>query len=90
MVFVSFRNIFSDNRRDKTFIILSRKAQIFFPEFNIRLYDKNSESDYFFFLHQIQNIFFEKKHNPPPSQDKEKKKAQHNMYWTPLDANKHK
>jgi hypothetical protein len=30
----------------------------FFPEFNIRLYDKNSESDYFFFLHQNQNIFF--------------------------------
>jgi hypothetical protein len=28
---------------------LSRKAQIFFPGFNIRLYDKNSESDYFFF-----------------------------------------
>jgi hypothetical protein len=26
-------------------------------EFNIRLYDKNSESDYFFFLHQNQNIF---------------------------------
>jgi hypothetical protein len=37
---------------------LSRKAGIFFPEFNIRLYDKNSESDYFFFLHQNQNIFF--------------------------------
>ena len=47
----------------------------FFPEFNIRLYDKNSESDFFFFLHQnqniffsnigIQNIFLEKKHNPP-------------------------
>ena len=30
----------------------------FFPEFNIRLYDKNSESNYFFFLHQNQNIFF--------------------------------
>jgi hypothetical protein len=30
----------------------------FFPEFYIRLYDKNSESDYFFFLHQNQNIFF--------------------------------
>ena len=54
----------------------SRKARIFFPEFNIRLYDKNSESDYFFFLHQNQNIFFsnignqniflEKNHNPPP------------------------
>jgi hypothetical protein len=37
---------------------LSREAQIFFPEFNIRLYDKNSESDYFFSLHQNQNIFF--------------------------------
>ena len=37
---------------------LSRKAQFFFPDFHIRLYDKNSESHYFFFLHQIQNIFF--------------------------------
>jgi hypothetical protein len=36
---------------------LSCKSEIFFPEFNIRLYDKNSESDYFFFLHQNQNIF---------------------------------
>ena len=36
---------------------LSRKVQFFFPEFNMRLYDKNSESD-FFFLHQNQNIFF--------------------------------
>ena len=45
-------------------------------EFNIRLYDKNSESDYFYFLHQIENIFFsnignqniflEKKYTPPP------------------------
>jgi hypothetical protein len=30
-------------------IFLSWKTRIFFPEFNIRLYDKNSESDYFFF-----------------------------------------
>ena len=54
---------------------LSRKARIIFPEFNIKLYDKNSESDYFFFLHKNQNIFFsnignqnifsEKNHNPP-------------------------
>ena len=54
---------------------LLREARIFFPEFNIRLYDKNFESDYFFFLHQNQNIFFsntgnqniflEKNHNPP-------------------------
>jgi hypothetical protein len=28
---------------------LLRKAQIFFPEFTFTLYDKNSESDYFFF-----------------------------------------
>ena len=57
------------------FYFLSHKARIFFLEFNIRLYDKNSESDYFFFLYQNQNIFFsnienpniflEKKHNPP-------------------------
>ena len=57
---------------------MSRKVRNFFPEFNIRLYDKNSESDYFFFLlHQNQNIFFsnignqnillEKNHSPPPS-----------------------
>jgi hypothetical protein len=55
---------------------LLREARIFFPEFNIRLYDKNFESDYFFFLHQNPNIFFsntgnqnfflKKKHNPPP------------------------
>ena len=48
---------------------------LFFPKFNIRLYDKNSELDYFFFLHQNQNIFFsnignqniflEKNYNPP-------------------------
>ena len=30
------------------YYFLSRNAQIFFPEFSIRLYDKNSESDLFF------------------------------------------
>ena len=48
---------FSDNTRVRIFIFLSRKAQFFFPEFNIRLYDKNSESDYFFFSTKIR-IFF--------------------------------
>jgi hypothetical protein len=58
------------------FIFFVARSVIFFPKFNIRLYDKNSESDYFFSLHQNQNIFFsnirnqniflEKKHNPPP------------------------
>ena len=56
-IFLSFRIFFSDNKRVRIFIFLSRQAQIFFPELNIRLYDKNSESDYFFFLHQNQNIF---------------------------------
>ena len=64
--FFSSRTFFSDNTKVRIF---------FFPEFNIRLYDKNYESDYFFFLHQNQNIFFskignqniffEKNHNPP-------------------------
>jgi hypothetical protein len=45
---------------------LSRKAQIFFPEFNIRLYDKNSESDYFFFLPPKPEFFFRKKTITPP------------------------
>jgi hypothetical protein len=46
--FVSFRIFFSDNTRVRILIFLSRKAQFFFQEFNIRLYDKNFESDYFF------------------------------------------
>ena len=57
MVFFSFRIIFSRTSRDRILIFLLRKAQFFSPEFNTRLYDKNSESDYFFFLHQNQNIF---------------------------------
>ena len=53
--------------------ILSRIARIFFPEFNIRLYDKNSESHYFFFpptkseyffqQHWESEYVFRKKHN---------------------------
>ena len=48
---------------------------IFFPECNIRLYDKNSESDYFFFpppkseyffqQHWESEYFFRKKPYPP-------------------------
>jgi hypothetical protein len=55
---------------------LSREAQFFFPEFNIRLYDKNSESDNFFFPPPKSEYFFqqhweseyfilEKNHTPP-------------------------
>ena len=38
---------------------MSRKARNFFPEFNIRLYDKNSESDYFFFPPPKSKYFFQ-------------------------------
>ena len=40
-------------------LILSREAQFFFPEFNIRLYDKNSESDYFFLPPPKSEYFFQ-------------------------------
>ena len=63
--FVLFKNFFSDNTELEYLFFLSKEAQFFFPEFNIRLYDKNSESD-FFFLHQNQQhweseYFFRKK-----------------------------
>ena len=48
--FASFRNFFRTTRE--------LGYLFFFLEFNIRLYDENSESDYFFFLHQNQIIFF--------------------------------
>jgi hypothetical protein len=75
MVFCFVQNFFFRTTQELEYFFLSRKARIFFPEFNIRLYDKNSESDYFFFIHQNQNIFFSnignqniflgKNHNPP-------------------------
>jgi hypothetical protein len=58
-------------------LFLSRKVRNFVPEFKIRLYDKNSESDYFFFpppkseyffqQHWESEFFLEKNHNPPSS-----------------------
>jgi hypothetical protein len=56
MFFFSFRIFFSDNTRVRIFIFFVAQSAKFFPVFDIRLYDKNSESD-FFFLHQNQNIF---------------------------------
>ena len=59
MVFVSFRIFFWTTQELEYLFFLSRKAQIFIPEFNIRLYYKNSNNQInFFFLHQKQNIFF--------------------------------
>ena len=57
--FVSFRKIFSDNTRVRILFFLSRKARNFFPEFNIRLYDKNSESDYLSFPPPKSEYFFQ-------------------------------
>ena len=55
--FVSFKIVYSNNTRVSIFIFLVAQSANCFPEFHIRLYDKNSES-YFFCLHQNQNIFF--------------------------------
>ena len=62
-------------RITRVWFILLRKARIFFSEFNIRLYDKNSESYYFFFpppkseyffqQHWESEYFFRNKHTPP-------------------------
>jgi hypothetical protein len=58
MVFCFVQKFFFRTTQDLEYLFfLSRESQIFFPEFNIRLYDKNSESDYFFFSTKIR-IFF--------------------------------
>jgi hypothetical protein len=51
--------IFRTTQESEYLFSLSRKARIFFPEFNIRLYDKNSESDYFFFPPPKSEYFFQ-------------------------------
>ena len=60
-------------RQHEILFFLSRKARFFFPEFNNRLYDKNSESDYFFSFTKIRIfvsatlgiiIILERNHNP--------------------------
>ena len=57
--FVSFRIFFSDNTRVRIFIFFVVRSANFFPEFNIRLYDKNSESDYYFFPPSKSESFFQ-------------------------------
>ena len=75
MVFCFVQKFFF-GQHELEFYFFFSQTRIFFPEFNIRLYDKNSESDYFFSLHQNQNTFFSnignqiiflaKHHNPHP------------------------
>ena len=52
--------VFRTTQEFKYLFFLWRKARIFSPEFNIRLYDKNSESDYLFFLPPKSEYFFQR------------------------------
>jgi hypothetical protein len=52
-------NFFQTTQELEYYFFLSRKAWNFFPESNIRLYDKNSESDYFFFPPPKSEYFFQ-------------------------------
>jgi hypothetical protein len=57
MVFCFVQNFFfSDNTRVRIFGFFCRE---FFPESNIRLDDKNSESDYYFFPPPKSEYFFQ-------------------------------
>jgi hypothetical protein len=58
LVEVCFVLNFFFGQHELEFFFLSRQARNFFPEFHIRLYDKNSESDYFFFASTKIRIFF--------------------------------
>jgi hypothetical protein len=49
--------MFPDNMSYNIYFFCRTKRNFFSPKFNIRLYDKNSET-YFFSLHQNQNIVF--------------------------------
>jgi hypothetical protein len=73
MEFFPTENFFSDNTRIRIFFFFLSRREFFFLEFNIRLYDKNSEADLFllppeseYFFSNIgnQNIFFRKYTHP--------------------------
>ena len=62
--FVSFR-IRTTQELEYCFF-LSRKAQIFVPEFIVRLYDQNSESHFFFPPPKSEYFFQQQKKKPYP------------------------
>ena len=78
MVFCFVQNLLFRQHQHKTQNIYFCRAKhnFFFQNLTLGYMTKTSESDYFFFLHQNQNIFFsnlgnqniflEKNHNPPP------------------------
>ena len=58
MVFCFVQNFFFRTTRELEYLFfMSHKARIFFPEFNIRLNDKNSESDFFFPQPKLEYFF---------------------------------
>ena len=56
--FFAFR-IFFSNTRGRIFIFFVSQSAKIFQKFTIRLYDKNSESDYFFFPSPKSEYFFQ-------------------------------
>ena len=59
MVFCFVQNFFFRTTQVRIFIFFVVQSTIFFPEFNIKLYDKNSESDYYFFPPPKSEYFFQ-------------------------------
>jgi hypothetical protein len=60
MVFCFVQNFFFRTTQELEYLFfLSRKVRNFFPEFNSRLYDKNSQSDFFFFPPPKSEYFFQ-------------------------------
>jgi hypothetical protein len=80
MVFCFVPNFFFRQQELEYYFFCRAKREFFFPEFNIRLNDENSESDYFFFpppkseknvqQHWESEYFFRKKNINPPLQVK--------------------
>ena len=60
--------IFFRTTRELEYLFFCRaKREIFFQNLKLGYMTKTLIQIIFFFLHQNQNIFLEKKHNPPPS-----------------------
>ena len=59
MVFCFVQKYFFGQHKLEYLLYFVAQSAKFFPEFNIRLYDKNSESDYFFFPPPKSEYFFQ-------------------------------
>ena len=59
MFFCFIQKFVFGHHESSNFFLLSSTARNFFSEFSIRLYDKNFESDYFFFPLPQSEYFFQ-------------------------------